>query len=294
MYLNPKELSKESLELNSKLRLFQIYKNLKQVSLKSDTYFHVYEEIFNRYVGKKITFVEIGVLQGGSLYMWREYFGNSARIIGIDLNPKAKKLEKDGFEIFIGSQADENFWNEFFIKVGKIDILLDDGGHENDQQIIALNKTIPNINDDGLIVVEDTHTSYLKKFGNPSKYSFINYSKYIIDVINSRFPTTEIKKNNDFRNKIYSISFFESMVILKIDTKKSIVTSLVKNSNNDNKDIFDLRTTDYFPKISNYINNNIPILHKLPIIKKIVRKLFFTHNFIIKIINYFKLKKYFK
>ena len=102
------------------------------------------------------------------------------------------------------------------------------------------------------------------------------------------------KKNNCFRSKIYSISFFESIVILKIDSKKSIETSLVKNSNNDNKDIFDLRTTDYFPKISNYINSNIPILHKLPIIKKIVRKLFFTHNFIIKIINYFKLKKYFK
>ena len=90
MYLNPKELSKERLDLNSKLRLFQIYKNLKQVSLKSDTYFHVYEEIFNRYVGKKITFVEIGVLQGGSLHMWREYFGSNARIIGIDLNPKSK------------------------------------------------------------------------------------------------------------------------------------------------------------------------------------------------------------
>ena len=74
--------------------------------------------------------------------------------------------------------------------------------------------------DDGKIIVEDTHTSYLKKFGNPSKYSFINYSKYIIDVINSRFPTTEIKKNNNFRNKIYSISFFESMAIFKINSKK--------------------------------------------------------------------------
>ena len=294
MYLNPKELSKESLELNSKLRLFQIYKNLKQVSLKSDTYFPVYEEIFNKYVEKKITFVEIGVLQGGSLHMWKEYFGNSARIIGIDLNPKAKKLEKDGFEIYIGSQSNENFWNEFFSKVGKIDILLDDGGHENDQQIITLNRTIPNMNDEGLIVVEDTHTSYLKKFGNPSKYSFINYSKYIIDVINSRFPATEIKKNNEFRNKIYSISFFESMTIFKINSKKSIETSLIKNNDNDVKDIFDLRTTDYFPKASNYINKNIPILHRLPVIKKIVRKLFFTHNFIVKIINYFKLKKYFK
>ena len=64
MLVNPKDLSKESLEINSNLKLFQIYKNLKHVSLKCDTYFQVYEEIFNRYVGKKITFVEIGVLHG--------------------------------------------------------------------------------------------------------------------------------------------------------------------------------------------------------------------------------------
>ena len=73
MAINPKDLSKESLELNSNLRLFKIYKNLKHVSLKCDTYFQTYEEIFKSYVGKKITFVEIGVLHGGSLFMWKEY-----------------------------------------------------------------------------------------------------------------------------------------------------------------------------------------------------------------------------
>ena len=113
MLINPKDLSKESLEINSNLKLFQIYKNLKHVSLKCDTYFQVYEEIFNRYVGKKITFVEIGVMHGGSLFMWREYFGKNARIIGIDLNTKAKELEKHGFEIYIGSQSDKNFWKSF-------------------------------------------------------------------------------------------------------------------------------------------------------------------------------------
>ena len=42
-----------------------------------------------------------------------------------------------------------------------------------------MSEAIPNINDGGIIITEDTHTSYLKKFGNPSKYSFINYSKYL-------------------------------------------------------------------------------------------------------------------
>ena len=293
MAINPKDLSKESLEINSNLKLFQIYKNLKRESLKCDTYFQVYEEMFNKYVGKKITFVEVGVLQGGSLFMWREYFGKDARIIGIDLHPNAKELEKHGFEIYIGSQSNKNFWRNFYAKVGKIDILLDDGGHVNDQQIITLSESVNNINDGGIIMTEDVHTSYFKKFGNPSKYSYINYSKYLIDVVNSRFPETEIKKNN-FRNKIYSISFYESIVAIKINSKKSIESTVLKNNENEMFKAVDLRTTDHFPKISNYIDKNLPALHRLKIIRKIVRYLFYSHNFIVKIKHYFKLKKYFK
>ena len=278
MAINPKDLSKKSLELNSNLRLFNIYKNLKHVSIKCDTYFQTYEEIFNFYVGKKITFVEIGVLHGGSLFMWKEYFGNNARIIGIDLNPKAKELEKYGFEIYIGSQSDEKFWKNFYDKVGKIDILLDDGGHVNDQQIITLAESVNNINDDGLIVTEDVHTSYIKKFGNPSSYSFINYSKYLVDVINSRFSETNIKKNNIFKNKIYSVSFYESIVAIKINSKKSIEATVIKNNENEIFKMKDLRTTDYFSKISKYIDENLSFLHRIIIIKKIVRYLFYSHN----------------
>ena len=52
MAIYPKDLSKESLELNSSLKLFQIYKNLKHVSIKCDTYFQVYEELFNNIDGE--------------------------------------------------------------------------------------------------------------------------------------------------------------------------------------------------------------------------------------------------
>ena len=94
MYKYPENIPKKNLDLNSKLKIFQIYKNLKYPSVKIDSYFQVYEEIFKNYIGKKITFVEVGVLAGGSLFMWKDYFGKNARIIGIDLNPEAKKWEK--------------------------------------------------------------------------------------------------------------------------------------------------------------------------------------------------------
>ena len=94
-----------------------IYKSFIKSELfctKANIYFHVYEEIFQKFRNKKITFVEIGVQRGGSLLMWRDWLGPDARIIGVDLDPNAKKMEKYGFEIFIGDQSSPNFWNNFF------------------------------------------------------------------------------------------------------------------------------------------------------------------------------------
>ena len=178
--------------------------------------------------------------------------------------------------------------------MGKIDILLDDGGHENNQQIVTLSESIPNIKDGGIILTEDTHTSYLKQFGNPSKYSFINYSKYLVDVINSRFPNTKTKTNNELKKKIFSVVFYESIVAFKIDSEKSIENTVLNNGGENLSYVHDMRKTDYFPKISKLINQKYPNLHNIPIIKKIIRKIFFNHNIWIKIKNFLSLKRYFK
>ena len=81
-----------------KITALKAYQTSSQPSHKHTTYFDVYDKLFNKYQNKKITFVEVGVQYGGSLFMWQNYFGENARIIGIDLNPDAKKWEKYGFE----------------------------------------------------------------------------------------------------------------------------------------------------------------------------------------------------
>jgi hypothetical protein len=288
------EQSKKSLEAIKDLKLYNIYKNLPYTSLKNDSYFLAYEEIFNKYVGKKITFVEVGVLHGGSLFMWKEYFGPQARIIGIDLDPAAKDLEKYGFEIFIGSQSDKNFWINLYSKIGPIDIFLDDGGHVNDQQIISISETVNNINNGGVIVTEDTHTSYLRAFGNPSRYSFINYSKFLIDVINSRFSDTNIKIKNNFDKKIFSINFYESIVAFYIDSRKCFSPSVLINNGKNRDKTYDARNEDYSPSANRVIKKYFPKFRNAPVINKILRYFFYKHNFVIKIKYFLKLKKYFK
>ena len=209
----------------------ELFRQCKRPSAKHDTYFAVYDELFAPYRGRNITFVEIGISGGGSLEVWKEYFGNGARIIGIDLNPTLREeLQRDGFEVFIGDQADPAFWREFYSTVGKIDILLDDGGHTNIQTWTTLVQSLAHINDGGLLVIEDTHTSYKRSFGNPSASSLIRRLGECVDQINYR--STEIddidrraqrtRTDGDVARLVHSIRFFESIAALSIDSTKCV------------------------------------------------------------------------
>ena len=108
------------------------------------------------------------------------------------------------------------------------DIILDDGGHTNENQILTTYNTINHIKDGGLLVVEDTYSSYSKKFFNPSKYSFINYSKFLIDDLNGRVSDkyktklNGVHKKRSLKSSIYSIKFFSNFVAFFIDRDKCI------------------------------------------------------------------------
>jgi cephalosporin hydroxylase len=128
-------------------------------------YFDVYHRVFSKFRGRPIIFLEIGVQNGGDLRMWRRYFGEQAKIIGIDIDPSCKELEKEGFEIWIGDQADPAFWTEFSQKNPHLDIVLDDGGHTMEQQITSLISLFPILNDGGTYLCEDTHSSYFETHG---------------------------------------------------------------------------------------------------------------------------------
>lgn len=206
-------------DLCGHLDVYKSYKKSPYSSTKHSSYFQVYGELLEPYRNRKITFVEIGILNGGSLFMWRDYFGPDARIIGIELNPLAKKWEKDGFEIYIGSQSDPDFWRKFFEAVGPVDIVLDDGGHTFEQQIVTTHCCIPHIRDDGLMIVEDTHTSYFKDWGYPSPYTFVEWAKKLADNINCRFPSVKVS-SLPYKNSIFSVTIFESIVSFKIDRSK--------------------------------------------------------------------------
>ena len=51
-------------------------------------YFDIYHNHFCRFRDLPITILEIGVYKGGSLQMWKNYFGPKAKIYGVDIDQR--------------------------------------------------------------------------------------------------------------------------------------------------------------------------------------------------------------
>ena len=172
--------------------------------------------------------LEIGVQAGGSLQMWRDYFGPTACIWGMDISPECSKLKPAHFaneqtNILIGDQADRGYLRSLFAPQANdgapvlplLDIVVDDGGHHFVQQIASFEELFPHVRQGGVYLVEDTHTSYWPGWGggvnNPK--TFMEYAKRLVDQINA-WHIRELPVN-EFTHSIESITIYDSVVVIQ-------------------------------------------------------------------------------
>ncbi len=192
-------------------------RNTERIIDKWDHYFDIYDSHFKKFRRKSIVILEIGVAHGGSLQMWKKYFGKNVQIYGIDIDPRCKEIEEKNIKIFIGSQANRNFLREIKQKIPKVDILIDDGGHTMEQQITTFEELFDHVKSDGVYLIEDLHTSYWKKFGGGYKQNntFIEYSKNFIDYLNAYHSKEEDLQINSFTNSVNSIHYYDSVLVIE-------------------------------------------------------------------------------
>jgi len=178
-------------------------------------YFDIYERHFNAFINKNVKVLEIGVWQGGSLKMWKEYFGKEAQIIGVDTNPKCKMLEEEQIKIYIGDQANIDFLDNIIKEEGPFDIIIDDGGHFPYQQITSFNKLFFNLKDGGIYLCEDLHTNYWKEYngGYKKPNTFIELVKSLIDELNAFHSQSDELKINEFTKNTTGIHIYDSVVV---------------------------------------------------------------------------------
>lgn len=181
-------------------------------------YFEIYDRHFARYRNQPLLMVEVGVFHGGSLGMWKEYFGPKARIVGVDINPRAARFADGQVDILIGDQSDRDFLRRLRTQYPNIDILLDDGGHSMTQQIVTFEEMFPAVAEDGVYMVEDVHTSYWPEYGgglhNPG--SFIEYCKHFIDELNAwHVREWNDKDRSQVARSAHSVTFYDSIIAIE-------------------------------------------------------------------------------
>ena len=162
------------------------------------------------------------------------YFDNNCTIYGLDVNPACKLLEAEypgNVHIVIGDQGSPQFWDTFLNdNTLMFDIIIDDGGHLMNQQILSYEKLYSRVKNGGVYLCEDTHTSYWSEYeggylkSNP--LTFIEYSKNFIDYINAY----HIRGHNvslDFRKTTQCISFYDSIVVLDKKYDEEVPSALM-------------------------------------------------------------------
>ena len=179
-------------------------------------YFDIYERHFERFRGRCPVMVEIGIAHGGSVAMWKEYFGSGCKIVGIEINPDFKQHEAEDIEIFIGSQDDPNLINAVLARYPQIDVVLDDGSHMNNHMRDTFTLLYDRIKADGVYMVEDTHTCYWPEFGGGFRVpsSFLEWSKNKIDELNAVNTRGEIPVST-FTRSTDHIAFYDSVIVFE-------------------------------------------------------------------------------
>ena len=190
--------------------------NDKRVIHKWKHYFPIYERHFKDFVYKPVTFIEIGCGLGGSLQMWKRYFGPYARIIGVDINPACKKFEEDQIEVHIGEQQDCEFLQTLIDKIGMPDVILDDGSHIMSHIIASFQFLYPKMAKNGIYMVEDLHTAYWDEYegGLRKSTTFIELCKNLIDELNADHSRGAVPPT-EFTKTTLSMHFYDSMAVFE-------------------------------------------------------------------------------
>ena len=189
---------------------------------------HKYAKHYQRYLqhlkNKEFNLLEIGIGgyaragQGGaSLRMWKAFFPN-AQIHGVDIQDKSF-VDEDRITTYIGDQSDPDSLLSIAGKIGKLDVIIDDGSHRSPHVITTFKTLFPLLADGGIYVVEDTQSSYWPEWMGSedldSPDTSMGLLKRLTDGLNyEEFVDEDYKPTYTDRN-IVGVHFFHNLVIIE-------------------------------------------------------------------------------
>jgi SAM-dependent methyltransferase len=135
-------------------------------------YLRNYEEYFRPLLGRDIRLLELGVLNGGSLLLWRDYFERGL-IVGLDINPLEVEDPTGRIRFYQGAQHDAELLERVARECAPegFDVIIDDCAHVG----YLARESFRNLFDrhlkpGGLYVIEDWGTAYWDSWPDGVRY----------------------------------------------------------------------------------------------------------------------------
>jgi hypothetical protein len=192
------------------------FANEREAVHKWTHYLPIYDRILGKYAGSPVRFLEIGVFRGGSMNMWREFFGAQATIFGVDVNPACAAFDGISGQVRIGSQDDPAFLRRVVEEMGGVDVVLDDGSHLASHQRASFDVLFPLVSDGGLYLIEDLHTAYwpTHEGGLKRRGTGIEFLKDKVDAMHRHYFMRGVNRADKIV-PIESIQFFDSIAVVE-------------------------------------------------------------------------------
>jgi 8-demethyl-8-(2-methoxy-alpha-L-rhamnosyl)tetracenomycin-C 3'-O-methyltransferase len=173
-------------------------------------YLPLYEQRLTQQRWEPITLLELGVADGASLRMWRDYLPK-ATIVGLDHNPP---ITVHGATVIQGEQDDPQAI-DIAATLGPFDIVIDDASHLSAKTITSFRLLYQHLKPGGLYVIEDLHSSFWPAiYGdqdadpnpNTPKLTAMQFCKQLAD--ETQFDPTQHPADNDPRQALYPSQYW--------------------------------------------------------------------------------------
>jgi tetratricopeptide (TPR) repeat protein len=177
-------------------------------------YLTKYERLFAPFRDAPITFLEIGVFDGGSLRLWEDYFPR-ATIVGLDIRAECKQHEGGRRIVEIASQADAGAMAAVGQKY-QPDIIIDDGSHQADHILITFQALYPSLREGGLYLIEDLGMHAGQDAAKHRGSAPMSPQKYFLTLANRvTCPGEDVEFDHNTAWTTESVEFFESFAAIK-------------------------------------------------------------------------------
>ncbi|MGH7890572.1 MAG: class I SAM-dependent methyltransferase [Thermodesulfobacteriota bacterium] len=221
------------------------YTYLDRIALETGTdkssdghnYTEVYAHHFAPLRHQPIKLLEIGIASGASVKLWERYFPN-ATLHFIDICPDVVQYYSPSsprIQYHFLDQSNTEALRQFAADVGEsFDIIIDDGGHHMNQQIISFQTLFPHLKSGGLYIIEDLHTSYWTSHGGNGTVSSpragqgtaVEFLKSLVEDLNytggitgyadwKKTPPEIFENLNDYQKNIAFVQFYKSLCVIK-------------------------------------------------------------------------------